>query len=83
MPLYAGMTVNERLVISGQMAAWDAAVVRRDRARMIEILVATELTAEQAAHTADTTLGDAEKYGERPAKRKAARPTTVVTRDGG
>ena len=26
MPLYAGMTVNERLVISGLIAAWDAAV---------------------------------------------------------
>ena len=57
MPLYAGMTVNERLVISGQMAAWDQAVAKRERARMIEILMATELTAEQAAHTADATLG--------------------------
>jgi hypothetical protein len=35
------MTVNERLVTSGQMAAWDAAVARRDRAGMIDILVAT------------------------------------------
>ena len=26
MPLYAGMTVNERLVIAGQIAAWDEAV---------------------------------------------------------
>ena len=41
MPLYAGMSVNERLVISGLIAAWDKAVVSRDRARMIEILVAT------------------------------------------
>jgi enamine deaminase RidA (YjgF/YER057c/UK114 family) len=64
MPLYAGMTVNERLVISGQIAAWDAAVARRDRAGMIEILTATELNAEQAAQTADTTLG--EKYGYPP-----------------
>jgi hypothetical protein len=31
MSLYAGMTVNERLVVSGQIAAWDAAVARRDR----------------------------------------------------
>ena len=50
------------------MAAWDAAVARRDRARMIDILVGTELTAEQAAYTADTTLGDREKYGFPPAK---------------
>src|SRR5438128_7441029 len=35
MPLYAGMTVNERLVISGQMAAWDQAVIGRDRAKLI------------------------------------------------
>jgi hypothetical protein len=68
MPLYAGMTVNERLVISGQIAAWDAAVVSGDRARMIEILMATELTAEQAAYTADTTLANPEKYGFPPAK---------------
>ena len=34
MSLYAGMTVNERLVVSGQLVAWDAAVIRRDRARM-------------------------------------------------
>jgi len=59
------MTVNERLVMSGQMAAWEAAVMSRDRARMIEILVATELTAEQAAYTVDTTLANPEKYGKR------------------
>jgi hypothetical protein len=57
------MTVNERLVMSGQIAAWDAAVTKRDRARMIEILVATELSAEQAAYTADTTLAEAGKDG--------------------
>jgi hypothetical protein len=68
MPLYAGMTVNERLSVSGQFAAWDEAVVRGDRARMIEILMATELTAEQAAFTADTTLANPEKYGFPPAK---------------
>ena len=68
MPLYAGMTVNERLSVSGQFAAWDEAVVRRDRARMIEILMATELTAEQAALTTDTTLANPEKYGFPPAK---------------
>ena len=68
MPLYAGMTVNERLSVSDQFAAWDAAIVRGDRARMIEILMAVELTAEQAAFTADTTLANPEKFGFPPAK---------------
>jgi hypothetical protein len=69
MPLYAGLTVNERLVISGLIDDWDKAVVKRDRARMIEILMASELTAEQAASTADTTLANPERYGYPPAKR--------------
>ncbi|WMT71550.1 hypothetical protein [Bradyrhizobium sp. Ash2021] len=36
MPAYAGMTVNEKLVISAQMAEWDGAVAKRDRARIID-----------------------------------------------
>jgi hypothetical protein len=69
MSLYAGMTVNERLAIAGLIAAWDEAVGRRDRARMIEILMATDLTAEQAAYSTDTTLANPEKYGYPPARR--------------
>ena len=65
MPLYAGMTVNERLVIAGKIACWDRAVARRDRARMIEILMETELTAEQAASTTDSLLANPAKYGYR------------------
>ena len=68
MPLYAGMTVNERLVVSGQIAAWDKAVIGRDRAKMIEILMAAEMTAEQAAETTDATLANPEKYGFPPAR---------------
>lgn len=60
---YSGMTVNERLVISGQIKAWDAAVVAGNRARMIEILMATDLTEKQAVFTTDTTLADPVKYG--------------------
>ena len=63
MSLYAGMTVNERLVVSGRMAAWDAAVARRDRVEMIAILRSTELTEKQAAETADAVLADPQKYG--------------------
>ena len=69
MPLYAGMTVNERLVVSGQIAAWDKAVIGRDRAKMIEILMATELTAKPAAETTDATLANPEKYGFPSARR--------------
>lgn len=68
MPLYSGMTVNERLVISGRIRDWDNAVQKRDRAGMIDILMAIELTAEQAAYTADTVLGHPERYGLPPAK---------------
>jgi hypothetical protein len=67
MPLYAGMTVNERLYAAGLVKARDAAVIRRDRAKMLEIQMATELTAEQAAFTVDTTLTNPEKYGFPPA----------------
>jgi hypothetical protein len=63
MSLYAGMTVNERLVVSGQLAAWDAAVIRRDRAGMIEVLMSIELSAKQAAETTDTVLANPQKYG--------------------
>ena len=68
MSLYAGMTVNERLVIAGLIAAWEEAVISGDRARMIEILISTDLTAEQAAYSTDTTLADPQKYGFPPAK---------------
>jgi hypothetical protein len=57
------MTVNERLVVAGQIDAWDNAVIGRDRAKMIEILMTVEMTAEQAAFTTDTTLANPEKYG--------------------
>jgi hypothetical protein len=60
-PLYAGTTVNERLSAAGLIKAWDTAVTRRDRAKMLEVLLATGLTAEQAAFTADTILADLEK----------------------
>ena len=63
MSLYAGMTVNERLVIAGLIAAWDEAVGRRDRVRMIEILMATDLSDKQAAETTDAVLADPAKYG--------------------
>jgi hypothetical protein len=63
MSLYAGMTVNERLVTAGLIAAWDAAVISGDRAKMIEILMATELSEKQAVETSDAVLANPGKYG--------------------
>ena len=34
---YAGMTMNERLVLSGLIDRWDAAVAKRDRAALLRI----------------------------------------------
>ena len=34
---YAGMTMNERLVLSGLIARWDAAVAKRDREALLRI----------------------------------------------
>jgi hypothetical protein len=69
-PLYSGMTVNERLSVAGLVEAWDKAVLNGDRAKMIEVLMATELTLKQATETTDVTLANPEKYGFPPAKPK-------------
>lgn len=34
---YAGMTMNERLVLAGLIDRWDAAVARRDRDALLKI----------------------------------------------
>jgi hypothetical protein len=49
------MTVNERLYVKGLLTAWDAAVSRKDRDAMIEILGRVELS-DQAASIADSVL---------------------------
>jgi hypothetical protein len=40
---YAGMTVNERLYISGNLAEFDQAVKERDVEKVVEILMRVEL----------------------------------------
>jgi hypothetical protein len=60
---FSGMTVNERLVLSGQMKAWDKAVATSDRGRMIGILVATAMTEPQAQETVAAVLADPARYG--------------------
>lgn len=60
---YPGMTVNERLVISGLMPEFEAAMRARDRARIIAVLQRVGLSTEDAAFTADTILGNPNRYG--------------------
>jgi hypothetical protein len=63
MPDYAGMTVNERLAVAGQMKAFDKAVRARDRAGAIAVLRQVELSDEQAAWTVDTMFANPGRYG--------------------
>jgi hypothetical protein len=60
---YAGMSVNERLVMSGQFEAFARAAKARDRAGMIAALQAARLDPGQAAATVDATLKDPQRYG--------------------
>lgn len=62
-PDYSGMTVNERLVVSGLMPEFEAAMRARDRARIMAVLERVALSREDAAFTADTILGNPKRYG--------------------
>ena len=58
---YAGMTVNERLFTAGLLDAYDAAKKAKDRAEMVRLL--TEVDLDNAAWSADTSLGRSENHG--------------------
>jgi hypothetical protein len=60
---YGGMTINERLVVSGLIDEFDAAARRRDRDATMAILRKVALTEKGAAHTADAILTDPSYYG--------------------
>jgi hypothetical protein len=60
---YVGMTVNERLVLSGMNFCFDEAAKARDRNKMIQILVALELAPAGAAEMVDTIFADPARYG--------------------
>tara|TARA_R110000868_G_scaffold396237_1_gene668364 strand:- start:825 stop:1016 length:192 start_codon:yes stop_codon:yes gene_type:complete len=53
---YAGMTINERLFVSGLMGSFDKARARKDRDLMIKILTKTEMSEYQAKQTVDAIL---------------------------
>jgi hypothetical protein len=55
---YVGLTVNERLVVSGLLDQFDAAARRRNRDAMILMLGQLALTPKYAATWVDTLLGD-------------------------
>jgi hypothetical protein len=71
------------------MAAWDQADIGRDRAKMIEILMATELSAEQAAFATETMLAIPRNMGFRRRRGSHANdawgryPSAVITRESG
>ncbi|HEX3657141.1 MAG TPA: hypothetical protein VHV55_15115 [Pirellulales bacterium] len=60
---YGGMTINERLVMAGLIEPWEAAVIRRDRAEMLRLLVLTDLSIAAAEQTTDMTLANPKFYG--------------------
>jgi len=60
---FAGMTVNERLVVGGQIDAWDAAARRRDSVRMIHILQIVGFTEAAATETTTAVLAAPSRYG--------------------
>jgi len=55
---YNGLTVNERLHVSGLLERFDAAARGRNRKRMIAMLKRVALPEPYAVHWVDTLLGD-------------------------
>ena len=60
-PRFAGMTLNERLVMAGMMDQWNAAARARDRAGMLKVLEQVEIA--EPAPIVDAVLADPRKYG--------------------
>ncbi|MBV8564156.1 MAG: hypothetical protein JO366_17560 [Methylobacteriaceae bacterium] len=58
---FAGMTLNERLVMAGVMDQWDAAARARDRESMLKVLKQVEIA--EPAPIVDAVLADPRKYG--------------------
>lgn len=54
---YAGMTINERLYLSGQMIRFDSAVRRKDIKEVILILKKIEITDERSINDVLKSLG--------------------------
>jgi len=63
MKKYAGMTVNERLIHSGLMDQFDAAILARNKSESISILQQTELPMNAATETVTVILKNPSMYG--------------------
>ncbi|TFV92318.1 hypothetical protein E4K72_19815 [Oxalobacteraceae bacterium OM1] len=59
----AGMTVNERLFELGLIDEFGRAAKQRNKKKMTDILLAANLTDEQANQTADAILANPARYG--------------------
>lgn len=59
----AGMTVNERLVLTGLLDEFGATARERDRDGMIAVLVRAGLPRDAAVATADALLANPKRYG--------------------
>ena len=59
----SGMTVNERLFVTGRMTAFERAALSRDRQGMIDILMRVAFSQPSAAATTDAILANPSKYG--------------------
>jgi hypothetical protein len=60
---FAGMTVNERLVVAGLLGTFDAAIDAGDRQRAVELLGHVAMSEDSAAATVDAVLANPLKYG--------------------
>ena len=61
--MHKGATVNERLVLTGWLDPFDAAIEDRSAKRAEDILIATGLLRQQASDTVAVILDDPRKYG--------------------
>ena len=60
---FAGMTMNERLYTAGIADKFDAAVRRKDKTVLMELLAQIEIPARQSQETIDLIFGNPAKYG--------------------
>lgn len=60
---YSGMTTNERMFVAGLLDDFDTAARRRDRSRMIAILLQVEFDHAEASSIVDTILSNPATYG--------------------